>query len=281
MQEHAESYVAGHSGAASGSTNGLTTSSGDVDFATLVGSGKNSGNQVPRDMPVGGSALDVMAWDDLPSSSVSTPNPSGTPALTPSHTGQMFPRVAPSKSSNLSSFPVLSSSTTVSMPTSPGLSSPMTASSLAPPPSKARPSAATSTSYTSAASTLNAPPPGWSGSTLSPSSTLSTAQTPPIYSGGANYNISLPPANTFASSVAPSQALANNSFKGLPPLMPQTSSLGANAFTNASTPTAATAPASGPPGWGGSVLQPTSKSSSSNKGGSNGKIDWSDFDPLK
>lgn len=61
MQDHTESYAAGAS-SASNRSSGLTAS-GEVDFATLVGSSK--GEQVVRDMPVGGNALDVMAWDDL------------------------------------------------------------------------------------------------------------------------------------------------------------------------------------------------------------------------
>lgn len=64
MQDHTENYVTGSNNSA-GHHSGLTAS-GDVDFATLVGSSK--GGQVARDMPVGGDALDVMAWDDIVSS---------------------------------------------------------------------------------------------------------------------------------------------------------------------------------------------------------------------
>ncbi|MCO5598600.1 hypothetical protein L7F22_052697 [Adiantum nelumboides] len=278
MQDHTESYVAGSSAGGSDNISGLTPS-GDVDFATLVGSAKAGGQQVARDMPVGGNVLDVMSWDDLDSTSVSTPAQNMTPTITPSHTGSTKPA---NNGFNTSS------STNTLTPSS--LSGNRT---IAPPPINnpvSRPSFTSNLSSSSNPSKPNvAPPPGWSGNTLSPSSSSTNMSG---FGGssasGPNYNISLTPASSNTNSSSP-LALTTNSFAGLPPLVPQTSSLGsqfsmppaAPAVTPSQPVKQANTPG-GPPGWGGSVLQPTSKSGSAaqnNMRGANNSA-WTDFDPL-
>jgi SCY1-like protein 2 len=278
MQDHTESYVAGSSAGGGDTISGLTPS-GDVDFATLVGSAKAGGQQVARDMPVGGNVLDVMSWDDLDSTSVSTPAQSMTPTITPSHTGSTKPAN--------NGFNTTSSTNTL---TPSSLSGNRT---IAPPPINnpvSRPSFTSNLSSSSNPSKPNvAPPPGWSGNTLSPSSSSTNMSG---FGGssasGPNYNISLTPASSNTNSSSP-LALTTNSFAGLPPLVPQTSSLGSQFSMPPAAPTItpsqpvkqANTPG-GPPGWGGSVLQPTSKSGSAaqnNMRGANNSA-WTDFDPL-
>ncbi|UZJ56775.1 hypothetical protein CBS101457_006095 [Exobasidium rhododendri] len=299
MQDHTESYVAGSS--ANGASNSLgnqSSSSGDVDFATLVGSGKNSGNQVARDMPAGGNALDVMSWDALGPPTSVTPAAIDTPTLTPSHTGSASRMGNSAAFNGLASFPAASSSST-SSPFSSTTSPPFTSAhstlnsaasrSIAPPPAStaARPSFASSNSFLSATATPTTPlstPPGWNGSTLSPSSNnrfnSSTSLT-----GASNYTMSLGSTNTFNSPASASSplALTNQSFGGLPTLVPQTSSL--SAFIKPS-PSPASTPGAAKPlpsSWGGDVLQPTTKSATAaSRNGLHSNISnaWSDFDPL-
>lgn len=281
MQDHTENYVAGSSAGGEGNVSDLTPS-GDVDFATLVGSAKGTGQQVARDMPVGGNVLDVMSWDDLDTTSVSTPAQSMTPTtITPSHTGSTKPtnNGFSNASTNSNTTSTLSGSRTIAPPP---INKPVS-----------RPSfTSTLSSSSDAGKSSVAPPPGWSGNTLFPSSSSSSSTnmggSGGMSSSAPNYNISLTspsPTNHPSSPLA----LTTNSFAGLPPLVPQTSSLGSQytmppaiqSNTNVNQPSKQ-ANATGPPGWGGSVLQPTSKSGSASqnnaRGGNNSA--WTDFDPL-
>ncbi|PWO01388.1 hypothetical protein FA09DRAFT_327316 [Tilletiopsis washingtonensis] len=288
MQEHTESYVgAGANGRAAGggSLGGGVTgigSSGEIDFATLVGGGPTSSAaraEVPRDAAA--TSADPFGWDDLGSTS-NTPA-AVTPALTPSHTGSLgrpaavTPALTPSHTGTLGR----PAATSAALPAfaAPPLA---TRSALAPPPSSSpRPSlqAAYSSSSLGGSST-SAAPPGWAGSTLAPAPRNSLPPAAPASTSGPNYNLNLEPASGFGST-----ALAPSSFGSLPPLQPQTSSLGFSSLAPAPAPAAppkAPAALSGPPGWGGAVLQPTARAgSSAPKAGAAGNNAWDDFDPLR
>ncbi|CAO1632953.1 unnamed protein product [Sympodiomycopsis kandeliae] len=264
LQDHTDEYSRSqNNGSNGGDLMGNGSNGGQVDFATLVGSGKDSTSGVPRDVPAtsssGTSNFDPFAFDDLPTSSSSnrTITPSAvTPTLTPSHTGSssMLPR-PPVKTSYTGNL----SSSSIGLPT---LSSK--------PPAQQRTLSSSSRNFTSPP-----PPPGWSsGSTLLPSS--SAKSTP---------SSELPPSiNTMSLST---------SAGGLPPLQPQTSSLGSmkplqSQNTNTDKTNSISNPHlanQGPPGWSSSsVLQPMRKSNTGDaaaKGNAGGtKSDWGEFDPF-
>lgn len=284
MQDHTDSYTAdaraggpGANGAAGGVTG--IGAGGEIDFATLVGQTKTArgADKAVADDPFGladdfgalgggssgfGSGAGLVASDISPAVS-STPTPIG--GLTPTHTGRSAPK--PSTSS------LLSSST-----------APSTASSipaLAPPPSFVRPplsASSSSTSSRSAAPTTStiAPVNGSWNSVLQPSSSHpKPAATTTTSSGaagaggggaGPNYNISLPPATGTGWNPAPS-SLSSSLAPAIEPAAP---------VSIAPTPAASV----GPPGWGGSVLQPNKSAAVGGAGAKSTTDAWKDFDPF-
>lgn len=319
MQEAADSSQMNGGDGGSGSLENGVNASGDVDFATLVGSGKDSSMGVPRDVTgqAGSTStskdiFDPFAFDE-PSTSV-TPLGSGTPTvLTPSHTesSAMIPTASRPAARPLGSLAMQSSSRTNSFgggssmggssSTLPTLAAPPKSNSFSSPPlapSRLNNGASSSSSSLansfaamsspSLSSTGLAGPPGWSGSTLMPSNTNKTS-TPNSKTtgagGGPNYNLSLSPASNFGASSTSSTSLTSTSTE-FPPLQATTSSLGS--FATSITPALSQqqavpqATATGPPGWNSnSVLQPLRPKGA---GGAiqqaQAKQDWGDFDPL-
>lgn len=248
------------------------------------------------------------------STTASTPASGLTPALTPTHTGSSRGGFAASAGGSAPMSSSLSANAAMG-PTRTASHGSSTLPSLAAPP-PGRPGAGARPAFNASSSSLSTlvssapsptPPPGWtSGSTLTPSQSMASHL--PAKAGsasGPNYNISLDgvlgfggagAASTHSGSTPTPLALVPNSFTGLPPLTPQTSSLGGGGQSGGaySSPSAALTPrasaqplapshAPKPAAWGGSVLQPTSMSSASHKagGGTNGASNtWSDFDPL-
>lgn len=324
MQEHSESYAgSGPNDAMGGAGAGGGSSSGDVDFATLVGSGKDSGTGVvARDVGKmatssgSGNAMasfDPFAFDDLPPAS-SSPM-SGTPAaLTPAHTGSAgasitpapYLRPGPRPSAGSASNSFAGSSSSASLPTlaAPPLGGGAKASAGLTPATRNTGLSTTTLAPNRSAAT---PPPGWtSGGTLVPSTASAasrsnlgasapiTASVSPRSGSSPNYNISLPPASNFGqiSSTSTSNgsgtALGGGSTSltlnggGLPPLLPQTSSLSLNSpqmQPHSYTP-ATQQQQQGPPGWGGSVLQPSKPASKAGGAAGSSQGQWGEFDPF-
>lgn len=327
MQEHSESYAGNRPNDALGGAAAGGSSSGDVDFATLVGSGKDSGTGVvARDVgrvPTsngsgsasgnGMASFDPFAFDDLPPAS-SSPM-SGTPAaLTPAHTGSgtgpitpaPYLRPGPRPSAGSASNSFMASSSSASLPT---LAAPPLGSSAKPSTglTPATRNAGLSTPTLAPNRSAATPPPGWtSGGTLVPSSasvgsrsnlgasapiTASASASGSASLGlGPNYNISLAPASNFGLSTSTSNgstgggatSLTMNG-SGLPPLLPQTSSLNLDspqpqAQTSLYTP--APQRQQGPPGWGGSVLQPSKPANKSGVAAGSSQSQWGEFDPF-
>ncbi|CBQ71721.1 conserved hypothetical protein [Sporisorium reilianum SRZ2] len=282
MQEHTESYTAegggtGRGGGAGGGVTGIGAG-GEIDFATLVGQTKTGGGGEKSvvDDPFGLSddfaALGTgggVASDISPAvSNVHTP----IGGLTPTHTGR--------STTSLSAKPNGSAARTISSAT-PAAAAP----ALAPPPSFTRPTplsaASSSTSIKSTAAM--AVTPSWSSVLQPSSSSASTAPAAATTTSGPNYNISLPPA-TGSSWTTPS---TTSSLFGAPPAIePAPAPVAMPAMTPAMTPArsaAAPAPAAapGPPGWGGSVLQPNKPTAGAGRGKTQGGTDaWKDFDPF-
>ncbi|CDR87167.1 related to SCY1-putative kinase [Sporisorium scitamineum] len=288
MQEHAESYTAeggvGGRGGVGGGVTGIGAG-GEIDFATLVGQTKTGGGAEKSvvDDPfglsdefsgLGGGAGGLGVASDVSPAVSNVHTPMG--GLTPTHTG----RSSTKPNGNLSRG--------VSNPTPPPA-----APALAPPPSFTRPTPLSATSSsTSIKSTSAAATPSWSN-VLQPSSSSSSPapSLPPsniaattTTSGGPNYNITLPPATgsnwtTTASSTTTTLFIAPPAIQSAPtPIAPITP---VTAVAIASTPAAPSAPSTGPPGWGGSVLQPTSKPTVNAKGKNRQDKDaWKDFDPF-
>ena len=295
MQDHTESYVSQQSAGGGSMMGGVTGigAGGEIDFETLIGSARTAGGesiQVSRDH-----ATDPFGFDEP--STASTPIQGSTPALTPSHTGgSAF--LAPTKASAPTAARTLSSNGTGSALSGKTTS---TVPSLAPPPN--RPSLSSGLSSTSSA---KPPASSWNhilnptGSTLSATPltpSLSGASKPPANnstgSSGPNYNISLPPASGWTSSALTSDSSGGGSMMGLsgqkaiePAATSSIPSIGMGASMKPAplsmgaplTPAASAAP----PGWGGAVLQPTSKGASgtANGAGSKGADAWKDFDPF-
>lgn len=318
MQEHTEAYDRTRIGGGGGdlmNSGGAGHASGEVDFATLVGSGKDSGAGVARDVtgakPAASSSasalpFDPFAFDDLNTNASTSNSRAATPVLTPSHTGSSF---RPTPATAGTSRPSLSTSTTNGtrsssftspFPAPPASSSSIPASSMLRPgmPSSSSSSSSLRTSTTAAAAKpAPTPPPGWSGSTLMPTSSAggsSMGSSAPMGSSaggstgsGPNYNISLSPASGFGSAStsvgngsADSSSGAMSNFSGLPPLVPQTSSLGALSASGSG------GGGAGGGGWkpsGGQsgVLQPTKKSGTAGSmAGAKQGFAGSEFDPF-
>ncbi|KAI3477284.1 hypothetical protein L1887_61059 [Cichorium endivia] len=284
MQEHTDSYTAdaraggpGANGAAGGVTG--IGAGGEIDFATLVGQTKTArgADKAVADDPFGladdfgalgggssglGGGAGLVASDISPAVS-STPTPIG--GLTPTHTGRSAPK--PSTPSLFSSS--TASSTASSVP------------ALAPPPSFVRPPLSASSSSTSSRSAAPitsatiAPVNGSWNSVLQPSSSsvakpaaaTSTASGAAGGGGaGPNYNISLPPATGTGWNPA-SSSLSSSLAPAIEPAPP---------FSIAPTPAASV----GPPGWGGSVLQPNKSAAVGGAGAKSTTDAWKDFDPF-
>ncbi|CAO1613037.1 unnamed protein product [Parajaminaea phylloscopi] len=308
MQDHTDQYSSG-----GGGLNGSQASSmgglgheggGEVDFATLVGSGKDSGARVVRDVATGTAASSSAVFDpfafDEPSSNggAGAGSWASTPALTPSHTGSApvsshlsRPSLAPTRTNSSS---LSGNSSGLAGP----LSNPVKSALPAPPSRQISATSSLRLPATAGSSSSPTPPPGWtSGSTLLPSSTNSSA--PPLRptsstnSSGPNYNISLPPANNFGATSQPvGDAMSSLSLapaSGLPALQPQASTLPPMLSGIGSSAQSGAKPAppmkANPPGWtGGSsgLLQPTRSSASSTTGRNtaSGSSNWGEFDPL-
>lgn len=290
MQDHTDSYTgasgagAGGGGALGGGVTGIGAG-GEIDFATLVGQTKTGGGgekSVKTDDPFGLAddfgGLGVAADISPMASASQTP----TIGLTPTHTGR--------STSNTTTAPKMNGSS-ILRPSSTTPTASAAVPALAPPPSFTRASLSTASSASSTTATAAAPP-GWNSvlqpasstsfnSLSKPSSTTSTINTSGNGSGP-NYSISLPPATgcTWSagfSTNAPLPSLGGmattepkpSNTTSLPPLAPTTSSLGGGAGVG------------GPPGWGGSVLQPNKPATSSGAGAKGANTDaWKDFDPF-
>ena len=272
MQEHTENYVASQQGGGlSGGVTGIDGQTGEIDFATLIGTAQQTGREIPKDKPQGADPFGLDEFDTLTSRST-TPLPLASSALTPSHTGigsqaasSSFATVTPVMLSNATSLPTAKR---------PGLS-PANSSILTPPPTNRLPTLSSPPSSSSIAKPL--PPPGnkaaapsWSSAPLAPSSNGAASSpatsTPSYMTGGSNYNLNLS---------SSSNSLSKPMSKGLgapplPPLQPSGTTFGS------STPSAALKPTQ-PHGWG-SVLTPSKVPGKTNANDSNA---WADFDPLK
>lgn len=312
MQDHTEQYSSNSSGfnatGLSSTNSSALGGSREVDFATLVGSGKDSGAGVARDAPSGqastaSSTFDPFAFDELPSKRGAASS-SNTPSLTPSHTGNACvlpaatrPGLMPVRSNSAN----VSSSGSGSFSGKPLLPAPPTKQAFS---SMSRPSSSLSSHSLApiAKPAAPLPPPGWSsGSTLVPSSSMSTmgmasgcnpsAASPE--GSGPNYNISLPPAENFGMSsqvsvdVMSSMSLTSGGFphlhpqkSSLPPMLTG-SSLGQN---SAIVSPNVKMPSQTPPGWAGGstdLLQPTRKpSSGTNSNTAANAANWNEFDPF-
>ena len=280
MQDHADSYTAEGGGLArggGGAGGGVTGigAGGEIDFATLVGQTKTGGGGAKSvaDDPFG-LADDFAATSFGVASDVSPAVSSAhTPVggLTPTHTGKSSTSAV--VKINGSSLRTGSSTTTATPP------------ALAPPPSFSRPTTLgptpSSTSIKSTSSTAAATP-SWTSvlqpasSTVLPVLSSSTPATQPT--SGPNYNISLPPA-TGSHWTTPS---SSGSLFGAPPAIEPAPVLAGPPAQPTLTPSLPKAtPVTGPPGWGGSVLQPSSKPASGAAGGrAQDKDAWKDFDPF-
>lgn len=295
MQDHTDEYSS-RNDAASSRNPGVGSlgaeGSAELDFATLVGSGRDTGSGVARDAPAAplgstSSAFDPFAFDD-------TSSPSVTPALTPAHTGTMS--VSTSAAPGVLRPDLRSQRTMSGAGKITGSAAASSVPTLSVPPSKShsstssRPSSALSNRSLGATApklSTPAPPPGWtSGSTLVPSSSTSSASIAKSNapSNGPNYNISLPPAKHFGTTLSSPPTDVNSvslSGGGLPPLQPQTSSL--PPMLTASKQLTTTPSSIGPPGWVGgssSVLQPTRKTETAGSGRVQGTNNWGEFDPF-
>lgn len=276
VQEHTDSHLSG--GGTSGGVIGIGSGDGEMDFARLVGSGKNTGSEIARD-----GKKDLFDVDDPFGTSnhpfgSSNPSGSNTPFLTPSHTGtgsmpsnstgfnnslsstsirpSPLARVSSSNLSNGTPTSNYNSSSSILSPPPP----PSTSTRLPGPPTNTRP--LTSSNLSSSSSPALAA--SWN-STLTPSSNFN----PPIpnsasnsANGGPNYNITLAPA-TGSSWNTPSNTSNLSSSFSLPPALPSTT------INSSATPPAAS--------WN-SVMQPNKSSSLNNS--KKQAHDWKDFDPF-
>lgn len=333
MQEHTDQYnhQNGRSTTnAAGGGSAFAAGGGEVDFATLVGSGKDSGVGVARDVnaakaPATSSALpfDPFAFDDLNAAGASTSG-AATPVLTPAHTGTggVSSSLRPTQATRpaLNGVGRTASSSSSSSFTSPFPAPTPTSSTSGPsrsgsflrqgPPTASTSSSASSlrpTPTASAAKPAPLPPPGWSaGSTLVPMSSSSSssgtasgmaASASGGGSTGPNYNISLPSATGFGggggssnvTAAGPDGAGGSNgggslsmaSFSGLPPLVPQTSSLGSMSPMSGSGAGGGAAARPAMPSIGSGVLQPTRKTTSTTGAGAGQKqTTMAEFDPF-
>ncbi|TKY86666.1 hypothetical protein EX895_004306 [Sporisorium graminicola] len=292
MQEHTDLYTAEGGGArgAGGAGGGVTGigAGGEIDFATLVGQTKTGGGgekSVVDDpfglsddftgLGAGGASLGVASDISPAVSNVHTP----IGGLTPTHTGRSSTLSTSSSKPNGASSRSISNSTPT--PT------PKAAPSLAPPPSFTRPSPLSTSSSSTSIKSATAATPTWS-SVLQPSS--SALSTPPLApsnsatpaaaaaaatnTSGPNYNISLPPAT--GSNWTTNTASTGSSIFGAPPAIEPAAPTSVMAAAVAQ-PTVAPA---GPPGWGGSVLQPNKSAGAAAKGKTQNPDAWKDFDPF-
>lgn len=313
MQEHTDSYVGG------GSTSSLPSPSapvgqgggGEVDFATLVGS---TGTPSMKDS-VGSDLPDFGSTPGFGSGSGSGTHKTITPTLTPSHTGGGGANfLAPHRTGGSFTAPLAPSAppararATPSPLAQPALSNDTSAASLFTS-SQQSPLASSSPSNGPLPGAPIVRSPGWSsgappaarGGTSNPQNALSVAglgtSLPPLAPTASSLNSLGPitPSNTSAFSsisklAAPSQP--PSAPVGLPPLVPQTSSLGGplprsqglapSGFASggvlspsAAGPTQTTRSSS--PAWTGGVLTPSKPPQPARSNASA----WADFDPLK